>query len=403
MGQLLSEPVTAIVLEKASSSFCSASVASMQGWRRSHEDSHIFQCSTEGPEDSAVFAVLDGHGGSTAASLSSSLLEERMRAFARRGTLDDSAAAEALCKEFIEADAVLRERLGPGDGSGSTVVAAVITRPGPAEFCVRIANCGDSRAVLRAGGSLIATEDHKPGREDEAARITAAGGTVAPGVLGGPLRVDGSLAVSRAMGDFGFKPEGQRPEACRVTALPEVQTVRCAPGDWLVLACDGIFDVFGNEELQEFVEARLAGRGPEDVGDVADDLIRASLQRGSKDNCTALFVRFTSSGTAVPHRRELLQGDCQDAAPEIKAKYAEWFESQGFPAEARALLGGSRGSSPKRSTGGPGRASGPAGSIVTGGPPPPPQNVSALAKALQAMKSTRAIQRAWRSRQEGSG
>lgn len=383
MGAVLSEPVTAVVHEKASSSFCAASVAAMQGWRKSHEDSHVFNCSTGGAEDSAVFAVLDGHGGSRAANLSSDLLGARLRAFAQRGTLDDAAAAEVLIQDFVDADAELREQLGPGDGSGTTVIAAVITRPGPDEFCVRLANCGDSRAVLCCGGSLVCTEDHKPGREDESKRISAAGGHVAPGMLGGPLRVDGSLAVSRSLGDFGFKPEGMRPEACKVTAVPEVQTVRCAAGDWLVLACDGIFDVFSNQELREFVETRLANRGLDGDG-IVTDLVRASLEKGSKDNCTALLVRLgNASGAESPYRRELLPGGCQNAPPEILNKYAEFFESQGFAAEARALLAAPPAAPPARVSG-TSDATEPTPTESPAADAPQPQ-MGAVAQALQAI------------------
>ncbi|KAH7665888.1 Protein phosphatase 2C family protein [Dioscorea alata] len=57
---------------------------------------------------------------------------------------------------------------------GSTALVAVIC-----SSHIIIANCGDSRAVLCRGKQPVAlSNDHKPNREDEYARIEAEGGEV---------------------------------------------------------------------------------------------------------------------------------------------------------------------------------------------------------------------------------
>ncbi|KAI9381588.1 hypothetical protein POPTR_015G133900v4 [Populus trichocarpa] len=82
---------------------------------------------------------------------------------------------------------------------GSTAVVAVLT---PEHIIV--ANCGDSRAVLSRGGRAIPLSvDHKPDRQDELARIEAAGGRVI--YLDG-ARVEGILAMSRAIGQTMVLP-----------------------------------------------------------------------------------------------------------------------------------------------------------------------------------------------------
>ncbi len=59
---------------------------------------------------------------------------------------------------------------------------------------------GDSRSVLCRGGEAVPlSQDHKPNMAGERARIEGAGGRVSIG------RVNGDLAVSRALGDFPFK------------------------------------------------------------------------------------------------------------------------------------------------------------------------------------------------------
>jgi len=339
MGALLSEPVTAMVIERSTGAGWTAAAVTMQGWRRTHEDAHILRCDVRGADDAAVFAVLDGHGGHVAAHVSSAILEDRLTQFASRGSLDAATAESELQSTFIDTDAQLRERLDSEDTSGTTVVAAIITRPRPSEYCVHLAHSGDSRAVLCASNQLTCSEDHKPSRLDETTRIEAAGGTVCPAGAG-PMRVDGALAVSRALGDFQYKPPEMPPERCKVTALPEVQTVaNCVPGDWLLLACDGIFDVMQNEDVHDFVSSRLdtANPGSKDGGAIMVELLEQCLERGSKDNCTACLVQLRADGPCEPTSRELLQGPWATASPDVRAKYADFFEAHGFQAEANRL------------------------------------------------------------------
>lgn len=77
--------------------------------------------------------------------------------------------------------------------------------------------------------------DHKLTLSGEKARISAAGGFVDFG------RVNGNLALSRAIGDFEFKKGADlAPEQQIVTAFPDVVTHDISTDDeFLVIACDG--------------------------------------------------------------------------------------------------------------------------------------------------------------------
>ena len=116
------------------------------------------------------------------------------------------------------------------------------------------ANAGDSRSVLGVKGRAKPLSfDHKPQNEGEyiclwnrsilksksgeKARICAAGGFVDFG------RVNGNLALSRAIGDFEFKKGAElSPEQQIVTAFPDVVTHSISDDDeFLVIACDGMF------------------------------------------------------------------------------------------------------------------------------------------------------------------
>ncbi|GFH18452.1 probable protein phosphatase 2C 60, partial [Haematococcus lacustris] len=122
-----------------------------------------------------------------------------------------------------------------GSKAGSTAVVAVVH-----ERTLYVASAGDSRCVLSRGGQARQlTEDHKPAQPKEATRIYTAGSFVAPSRHGGVLRVGGSLAMSRAIG-----------EAQAVTATPDVQAVNLGGAhDFMVLACDGVWDVMTSDQV----------------------------------------------------------------------------------------------------------------------------------------------------------
>lgn len=88
-----------------------------------------------------------------------------------------------------------KKELGAQDESGCTATVALVT---PTEiFCC---NAGDSRTVFSKGKMAIdLSVDHKPNLPDEQRRIYNANGFVED------QRVNGMLALSRALGDFEYK------------------------------------------------------------------------------------------------------------------------------------------------------------------------------------------------------
>ena len=172
------------------------------------------------------------------------------------------------------------------DRSGSTAIAALVT---PRHLIV--ANCGDSRCILvRRGDVVEMSDDHKPYNEGEQRRIVAAGGTVTM------RRVNGDLAVSRALGDFVYKHTPTLPpESQQVSAEPEIRVVERSPGldQYLLLACDGVWDVMTNEEAGGWILSQAAGSSHSFTPtDLAAGLIDECLQRGSRDNMSAVVVAF---------------------------------------------------------------------------------------------------------------
>lgn len=112
-----------------------------------------------------------------------------------------------------------------------------------ASRCFLTINLGDSRIVLARGVTAIdLTTDHSPETPQERHRIEAAGGFVAwhgmmkngrpvPGT--GVYRVNGNLALSRAVGDKALRPY--------VSGDPDVRVFssRCED-DFIIAASDGL-------------------------------------------------------------------------------------------------------------------------------------------------------------------
>ncbi|CAL5218962.1 g716 [Coccomyxa viridis] len=165
-----------------------------------------------------------------------------------------------------------------GPSAGCTAVVALVRGTN-----LWVANAGDSRCVAsRRGRALALTHDHKPTDSVEMQRIAKAGGFVAEG------RINGSLNLSRALGDMDYKQSKDLgPNAQMVIAVPEVRHLKLEEGDeFLILACDGIWDVLSNQEAVDFVRKRLARRmAPQAICEAMCDHCLAPDTQGCGKGC----------------------------------------------------------------------------------------------------------------------
>lgn len=185
-----------------------------------------------------------------------------------------------------------------------------------------VANLGDCRAILgRRGGAVVRlSSDHKPDRPDERMRIERAGGCV--GVFSGTPRVFSAaaaglalqgelstfLAVSRAFGDRSLKI----PTAL-VSCEPEIRRYRIKPEDsFVLLACDGIWDVLSDEEAAAIVRERLS-----EPKAAADAVVKAAYIKGSADNLTATVIKIC----------DLNQGSLEASSPDAGDGLSEDHEN----------------------------------------------------------------------------
>ncbi|KAG9265563.1 protein phosphatase 1A [Astyanax mexicanus] len=313
----LDRPVLDKYMEEGCASWgLTYALASMQGWRAHMEDFH--NCFPQlGGELShwGFFAVYDGHAGSTVAQhCSRNLLDHILGTGKIRADEDVEQVNEGIKEGFFLMDKHLHAmacREGWERG-GTTVVSTVIT-----PHHIYFVNCGDSRAVLCRGGRVaFSTEDHKPFCPGEKERIENAGGSVTL------QRVNGSLAVSRALGDFSYKAAEWRPATEQmVSPEPEICTVERSPADeFVVLACDGVWDTVSNEELCAFVRSRL--RVCTDLRDVCSQVIDLCLYKGSLDNISIILVCFPGAPQLSPEALHQ-EAELEDF---LECKVAEIFE-----------------------------------------------------------------------------
>ena len=268
----------------------------------------------------SLFAVFDGHGGPYAAdfaakSLARHLVDACDALLAR--------PCETLRSAFLSCDEEFVREHHTRSRTGTTALAVVLD----AAACVlHIANAGDCRAVVCQGNTAVRlTQDHKPNDTVERDRIRKAGGIVgfdaseADLLNSPPSRVYtskgvGGLSVARAIGDAFLKNVPGRPpvgNGSLITAEPDVAcfpltlpsadltmntALNASAHRFLIIACDGVWDVLSDQEAVDAVVCALAEHGDSAAPAQAacDALVALAFQCGSADNLTAIVVLFGS-------------------------------------------------------------------------------------------------------------
>ncbi|KAL2919767.1 ATPase [Polyrhizophydium stewartii] len=195
----------------------------------------------------------------------------------------DTPVPELLNNAFLLTDKQLSQRKGMH--SGCTAVVAFVrsemrpdagnpSAPPRKQRVLYTANVGDSRAVLcRDGTAARLSYDHKGSDQQEARRIIEAGGFVMNN------RVNGVLAVTRSLGDTSLKE----------WVIGNPYTTETVLGDkdaFLVLACDGIWDVCSDQQGCDII------KDIRDPQEAADTLLDYALDNYSTDNLTVVVSRF---------------------------------------------------------------------------------------------------------------
>ena len=276
-----------------------ASASSMQGYRREMEDTHIMDALAQ---DHFVFGVFDGHGGVGAAEWIEQEFAPLLRdssewlTYMASQSLTDLKIALTNCFARLDEDMRTFQSIG---NSGCTATVVVIT-----PLYIICANAGDSRAVMSCSQNttIALSHDHKPENPDERARIEKHGGLVVNN------RVNGNLAVSRGFGDFDLKP--------MVSCEPEfeVRLRKHFEDEYVIIACDGLWDVLSNEDATAEVR-KIIAEGETNVSLISEEMVEQAFLRGSTDNISAIVVLLQTmngvGGAGVMARRQKREEETQ--------------------------------------------------------------------------------------------
>ncbi|XP_045200837.2 protein phosphatase 1L-like [Mercenaria mercenaria] len=252
-----------------------AAAYSIQGRRPHMEDR--FRVHNNGSKV-AMYGIFDGHGGDFVAQYA----KEKLFSMVLSNVNDnDEEHGEILTKQILEVDEeILQHVKQQADISGSTALVAMVTSD-----TLTVANVGDSRGVMcdKDGKTVLLSVDHKPNETKEHQRIKDAGGFVG---FYGVWRVAGILATSRALGDYPLKDKRF------IIAEPDILTfnLREVQPKFIILATDGLWDCFSNEEAVQFILERL-----DEPHFGAKSLILQAYYRGSLDNITVMVIKFDKS------------------------------------------------------------------------------------------------------------
>ncbi|MDQ0577386.1 PP2C family protein-serine/threonine phosphatase [Agromyces albus] len=208
-----------------------------------------------------LFLVADGMGGHAGGDVASAIATRRIaEADADYNGITD--AASELQSALISANRQLAETVAEHSeltGMGTTVSALLLH-----DDHVVIAHIGDSRIYLLRSGELsqISTDHTFVQRLVDAGRITAEEAMVHPR----------RSVLMRVLGD--------------VEASPEIDTMLLdtRAGDRWMLCSDGLSGVVSFDDIHELMSAEAGAK------QVADRLVKASLDGGAPDNVTVVVI-----------------------------------------------------------------------------------------------------------------
>ncbi|KAL6649741.1 hypothetical protein ACP70R_013965 [Stipagrostis hirtigluma subsp. patula] len=240
------------------------------------EDRHVAKVGLGGDPQVALFGVFDGHGGKSAAEFAAENMPKFMAEEMKK--VDGDEIEGAVKRGYLKTD---EEFLKRDESGGACCVTAVLQKGG-----LIVSNAGDCRAVLsRQGKAEALTSDHRASRDDERERIEKLGGFVVN--HRGTWRVQGSLAVSRGIGDAHLKQW--------IVADPDTRSLlvdqQC---EFLILASDGLWDKIDNQEAVDLARPLCISNDKASRMAACRKLAEMSASRGSTDDISVVIIQLQS-------------------------------------------------------------------------------------------------------------
>jgi protein phosphatase len=237
--------------------------------RRTNEDALFID------EGLGLLIVADGMGGHAAGEVASRLAVEAVVGFIRRTTEDHEQSWPYGIDSTLSFNAnrlrtavhlanrrVFREAESHDDytGMGTTIVAALVL-----DGVMSIAHVGDSRMYHASNDQLLQLT-----RDDSWSARVLVQPAAAPAAELHPMR----HVLTNVLG-------------ARDSTDIHVQERPVGPGDLLLLCTDGLHGSLDDQAIQAVLSPRAS------MERTAEALVRAALERGSRDNVTALVALYT--------------------------------------------------------------------------------------------------------------
>lgn len=255
---------------------------SLIGERETNEDYHIIFKH----KNIDIYGICDGHGGDKVAKLLSAIIPKIFTTDIINFPLEKNQIVKIwkniqrkICKQYY------------GIESGSTCILVIIYTLNDNQKVLYSINVGDSRALLCSFDDkninfkhkiLPLSIDHKPINIDERKRIESMGGKIK--IDNGTFRI-GDLSLSRAFGDC---------DNIYTNPVPDIKFKKISVNDkFIVLACDGLFDVVDNETVTNIIISICYNdkniRKNKHLN-IADFLANYAIENGSTDNVSVIVL-----------------------------------------------------------------------------------------------------------------
>mmetsp|Transcript_57041 Transcript_57041/g.118086 ORF Transcript_57041/g.118086 Transcript_57041/m.118086 type:complete len:415 (-) Transcript_57041:99-1343(-) len=287
--QLLTLKQVARTTSKGIGGASSSSGSSSDSGSSSGSDSEAEE-KDEGKKPHGVLSLLSN-------SIQSTLAQARDKGSLSREEAKQVMMKMALLRRLESKAPSLSPDAAAADNVGCTAVCVLLS-----DSEIVCANAGDSRAVLcRASKPVELSQDHKPNEAGERERIEAAGGRIEEIPVGARVhyRVNGNLNLSRSIGDFEYKKQPSLGhERQMICSTPDIVKMPLSKeDDFVILACDGVWDVKSNADVCDFIGKRLAAG--EEIVPVIEGLLDGCIAEDPKkthglggDNMTCMIVQL---------------------------------------------------------------------------------------------------------------